>query len=196
MRCAAQVKDRTIDALAAALDAREEALERHAAGATSLEVRTGRHSLWRKCLAADAWCSAQEVHARILQLQQRTAAVEAEAERRTAAARRYKAEARQLRGDLAAAQAARSEAHGAAVALEQRLTAALVAERGAAEQAASQAAQALAAEREATKAALRRAEAAEADAAAAREQLAEAERVRTQLARILQRHLAPAAAAD
>jgi hypothetical protein len=56
------------------------------------------------------------VHARILQLQQRTAAVEAEAERRTAAARRYKAEARQLRGDLAAAQAARSEAHGAAVA--------------------------------------------------------------------------------
>ena len=46
VRCAAQVKDRTIDALAAALDAREEALERHTAGATSLEVRTWRSALW------------------------------------------------------------------------------------------------------------------------------------------------------
>ena len=35
----AQVKDRTIDQLAAALDAREEALERHASSAKSLEVR-------------------------------------------------------------------------------------------------------------------------------------------------------------
>ena len=40
-RALTQVKDRTIDALAAALDAREEALERHAASAASLEVRSG-----------------------------------------------------------------------------------------------------------------------------------------------------------
>jgi len=40
-RALTQVKDRTIDALAAALDAREEALERNAASAASLEVRSG-----------------------------------------------------------------------------------------------------------------------------------------------------------
>jgi hypothetical protein len=193
------VKDRTIDALASALDAREEALERNSASAASLEVRGGACSSPFPCRrGSDARCSAvQEVQARILQLHQRTTVVEAEAEKRTAAARRYKAEAKQLRVDLAAAQAARAEAHGAAVSLEQRLTAALAAERDAAAQAASQAATSLAAEREATSAALRRATAAEGEAAALRAQLAEAERVRAQLARILSRLAsAPAAAAD
>ena len=202
MRCAPlQVKDRTIDALASALDAREEALERNSSSAASLEVRCSGRSFvctfdvraGGAALTRAAW---QEVQARILQLHQRTAVVEAEAEKRTASARRYKAEAKQLRGELAAAQAARAEAHAAAVSLEQRLTAALAAERDAAAQAAERAAAALVLEREATAAALRRATAAEAEAETLRAKHAEAERVRAQLARILSRlATAPAAAA-
>jgi hypothetical protein len=42
-----QVKDRTIDQLAAALEAREEALERHASTAKSMQARPAENTLPR-----------------------------------------------------------------------------------------------------------------------------------------------------
>ncbi len=99
----AQTKDRTIDQLAAALEAREEALARHADSGAALQARSG---MQRGLLCAAPRVRAerrapraQEVHERILQLQARTGEVEAEAERRAEAARRHKA----ARGDACGA---------------------------------------------------------------------------------------------
>ena len=87
------MKDKTIEQLAAALQARDDALEKHVATVQALRVRRALLHRSHRCALTPG---RQDVHACVAELQARTVDVEAAAKRRAEAARQYK-QARGLR---------------------------------------------------------------------------------------------------
>jgi hypothetical protein len=92
---ALEVKDRTIEQLATALKARDEALERQAAGIQAAQARAGSGAAR---VGPNTWLTRcfprrkplQTVQLAVVELQARTADVEEAAKKRAAAAKQYK----------------------------------------------------------------------------------------------------------